>query len=369
MTVRRFEAAGTRRLDGGDRADGERGTARDAATATVPGSMHAPGEPAAPSSGTASARRRADAWFLVVLAIFAIPLVIAVISDAALSWDGAFYLFRTLDTGVPFIPHDRLIDAPIHWPVLWADALTDSLPVLRATFGVVHVVTPFVALACCWWVVRTDAPALIVWPLLGIGMATLPGQLNFISEGIKAYRSCGRCSWPYTRDARQWSKLRWTDVYSGETFATTTRSQGLDERTARVQSYSDVIARYRTHPESKSLGPDGSPCGQRTVGLLRRRPVVLGELVHIGKETNRLEEVEQGLVHDWNEVQLVFREPQDQVKASTGQSDTHRDVQRICRSCGSIHTAGRRSYCSPACRQRAYRHRRRLCNDLTQSPR
>jgi hypothetical protein len=77
--------------------------------------------------------------------------------------------------------------------------------------------------------------------------------------------------------------------------------------TALVQSYGDVIARYSTHPEAKSLGPDGGICGQRTVRLLQRRPVVLGELVHIGKETNRLEEVEQGKVYDWDVVQLVVR--------------------------------------------------------------
>lgn len=74
----------------------------------------------------------------MVLALFAIPLIVAVVSDAALSWDGAHYLFRTLDSGVPFIAHDRLIDAPIHWPVLWVNAFTDSLPILRATFGAVH---------------------------------------------------------------------------------------------------------------------------------------------------------------------------------------------------------------------------------------
>jgi hypothetical protein len=144
-------------------------------------------EPAPNSLRTRTAQQRADSWFLIVITIFAIPLIIAAASDAALTWDGAYYLFRTLDTGKPFIAHDRLIDAPIHWPVLWVNALTDSLTILRATFGVVHVVTPLVALAFSWWVVRKEAPALIIWPLLGIGLATLPGQLNFISEGIKAH--------------------------------------------------------------------------------------------------------------------------------------------------------------------------------------
>lgn len=103
---------------------------------------------------------------------------------------------------------------------------------------------------------------------------------------------------PYTKDARQWTKLRWTDVYSGEQFAISTREGSAGQGIARVQSFGEVIARYRMHPEAKSLGPVGRPCGKRTVGLLQRRPVTLGELVHIGKETNRLEEVEQGLVHN-----------------------------------------------------------------------
>jgi hypothetical protein len=213
---------------------------------------------------------------------------------------------------------------------------------------------------------------------------------------------------PYTRDARQWTKLRWTDVYSGEAFRITTGSPAVGDATARVQSYGNVIARYRTHPEAKSLGPDGAPCGRRMVGLLQRRRVVLGELVHIGKETNRLEEVEQGLVHDWPEVQLVFREPRGdswatevlpvlrsiprmELARATGASKrTLRDIlaerrqphptlrrtllhyaemqlgtgrrmkeirANACGSCGTpIHSSQTR-YCSSACRQRAYRQR------------
>jgi hypothetical protein len=114
---------------------------------------------------------------------------------------------------------------------------------------------------------------------------------------------------PYTQDARQWTKLRWTDVYSGEAFGITTGTGAVAEASVRVQSYGEVVARYRVHPEAKSLGPDGAPCAKQTIGLLRRRAVRLGELVHIGKETNRLEDVEQRLVHDWADVRLVLREP------------------------------------------------------------
>jgi len=164
---------------------------------------------------------------------------------------------------------------------------------------------------------------------------------------------------PYTKDARQWTKLRWTDVYSGEPFAITTREGGAGEGIARVQSYGAVIARYRVHPEAKSLGPDRLPCSRQTVGLLGRRLVVLGELVHIGKETNRLEEVEQGLVHDWHEVQLIFREPRDRPVLSIGRHEAQSAVERTCQSCGTTLGGARMLYCSSACRQRAYRERRR----------
>ena len=63
---------------------------------------------------------------------------------------------------------------------------------------------------------------------------------------------------------------------------------------ARVDTFGDVLAKYETHPESKSLGPDGRPCGRATVGLLRRRPVTVGKIDLIGKESNRLEERSRG---------------------------------------------------------------------------
>lgn len=54
-----------------------------------------------------------------------------------------------------------------------------------------------------------------------------------------------------------------------------------------VKTYRDVLGEYRTHPESKSLGPDGQPCNRATAGLLRRRPVKAAAIHHIGKESNK----------------------------------------------------------------------------------
>lgn len=151
--------------------------------------------------------------------------------------------------------------------------------------------------------------------------------------------------------------MRWSDVYSGDNFGITPRSSVADARTPRVQSYGDVIARYRTHSEAKNLGPDGMPCGRQTVRLLQRRPVTPGEVVYVGKETNRLEEVEAGAIHDWKEVQLAVREPGGAGSRSEAVTLACSSRDRQCRQCGAMLTDTRRLYCSAACRQRAYRGR------------
>jgi hypothetical protein len=103
---------------------------------------------------------------------------------------------------------------------------------------------------------------------------------------------------PYRRDARQWRKLRWTEYHTGHSYRITTTGQPTPT-TARVQTYRDVLADYRTHPEPKSLGPDGKPCDRATVGELRRRHVrPLPPISHIGKETNKHDERQANLGYD-----------------------------------------------------------------------
>jgi hypothetical protein len=53
------------------------------------------------------------------------------------------------------------------------------------------------------------------------------------------------------------------------------------------QTYGYVLHFYPFHRESKSLGPDGSLCCDRTRGLLQRALVVAGQRHFVGKETDR----------------------------------------------------------------------------------
>jgi hypothetical protein len=58
--------------------------------------------------------------------------------------------------------------------------------------------------------------------------------------------------------------------------------------TAVPESFRIILRQhYLQHPEAKSLAPDGMACVGSTQGLLRRSIIVAGELVSIGKETDR----------------------------------------------------------------------------------
>jgi hypothetical protein len=120
--------------------------------------------------------------------------------------------------------------------------------------------------------------------------------------------TASRLAGPYERDPRKWLTQRWVDTASGvECGISTTRP--FSDSVAYVKSVADVIANYAAHAESKSAGPDGQRATSTTVGLLARRHVTPVYVFHLGKETNQLEEVEQGQVRDLDDVQELFENP------------------------------------------------------------
>jgi hypothetical protein len=118
---------------------------------------------------------------------------------------------------------------------------------------------------------------------------------------------------PYEADPRKWTKLSWFNLYdvTGQRYQfTTTPSDYATARSVRVKTYRDVLEEYRAHAETKSLAPDGTLCVGTTTGLLRRCPVTRESLAYVGRESNRLEEVEAGLIHDPDEVYTEYVDAQ-----------------------------------------------------------
>jgi hypothetical protein len=114
---------------------------------------------------------------------------------------------------------------------------------------------------------------------------------------------------PYTSDPQQWLEMLWIDQYSGKCYRITTAGHHGDRKTTRVKTYGDVIREYEFHPESKCADANGKMCTKQTIGLLQRRPVGIGEIKYIGKESNRLEDVESGLIHSEQSVYTEYPDP------------------------------------------------------------
>jgi hypothetical protein len=104
--------------------------------------------------------------------------------EAPLSWDGAYYLFKLLDDGVPFTPLSRWSNVPLQAPVLLArHAGVEDLRILRPLFALPYALIPVASLALSWWIVRERRPGLFVWPVLSIALSNLPGIFFMVSEG------------------------------------------------------------------------------------------------------------------------------------------------------------------------------------------
>ena len=127
----------------------------------------------------------------------------------------------------------------------------------------------------------------------------------------------GASGWAWTRSAsislRRTSAMRgggeampWIDQYSGKWYRITASGPHGSRTVARVKSYGDVLREYEYHPEAKCADANGAPCSKQTVGLLRRRRIAIDGLVHIGKESNRLEEVEEQSLLDPSDVYAEY---------------------------------------------------------------
>jgi hypothetical protein len=90
---------------------------------------------------------------------------------------------------------------------------------------------------------------------------------------------------PSSKHPEQWLAREYTEVHSGKKLKLYDRYRG---KQLKPQTLSNVIWRHFLHPEAKSLGPDGKPCGVDTKGLLERRPIqAMKPLRFIGKEIER----------------------------------------------------------------------------------
>ncbi len=114
---------------------------------------------------------------------------------------------------------------------------------------------------------------------------------------------------PYDPDPRKWLDIKWIDQYTGKKFRVTTIGPCGSRQTGRVKTYGDILSEYEFHPEAKCADSIGYPCERQSVGLLARRHVKIAHIKCIGKESNILENVEDGLVHSEQNVYTEYSDP------------------------------------------------------------
>ena len=69
------------------------------------------------------------------------------------------------------------------------------------------------------------------------------------------------------------------------------------------------MTEYEFHPESKCADGSGNPCERQTTGLLQRRHVKIDLIKCIGKESNSLETVDEGMIHSEQSVYTEYADP------------------------------------------------------------
>jgi hypothetical protein len=91
---------------------------------------------------------------------------------------------------------------------------------------------------------------------------------------------------PYETDRQKWPTLKGVNLVDGDAYEIAMRHTVKQDKVI-PESFRILLRKYLGKAETKSLAPDGTPCTGTTHGLLRRARIIAGELVPVGKETDR----------------------------------------------------------------------------------
>ena len=91
---------------------------------------------------------------------------------------------------------------------------------------------------------------------------------------------------PFESNRKKWKSLDGINLYDGQRYQIAQR-QTIKQNRVVPDSFRIVLNQYLKKPEVKSLSPDGTPCTGATQGVLGRAKIVAGNLIPVGKETDR----------------------------------------------------------------------------------
>lgn len=151
--------------------------------------------------------------FAIVL-LAAIAYCVAARCLVALTWDGSGALFNSLQDGTPHISHYRFSNYPLLLAMIEAGRWTDNGRLLGMFYGLLLAVTPIGSLVLSLWFLRGQRlEALRIWPVIGILLAPLPGEICLMSEASLAVQAC----WPilcFFLAGAPWAASPWIGLLS-----------------------------------------------------------------------------------------------------------------------------------------------------------
>ena len=119
---------------------------------------------------------------LLAWSLAAAGFVVAAFCLASLTWDGSYYLLKSLQDGAPIMPHRRWVNWALLQPVLWARPVASAPVELAVLHGLMCSLLPLWSLAACLLMLRGAFARLRFWAVLGILIAPLPGQILLVGE-------------------------------------------------------------------------------------------------------------------------------------------------------------------------------------------
>ncbi|HEX6565759.1 MAG TPA: hypothetical protein VF020_15830 [Chthoniobacterales bacterium] len=127
----------------------------------------------------------ARTWLVLTVALAGLAQIVASFCLMVLTWDGAGYVFNTIQRGHAAVPNSRYSDYPLLAVVsLFSFLINDSCWLARI-YGLLLAVLPLGSLLLSFhFLSGPQQKGLRVWPVLGILLSVLPGQAFLVAEAV-----------------------------------------------------------------------------------------------------------------------------------------------------------------------------------------
>jgi hypothetical protein len=128
---------------------------------------------------------RPRAWLVITVTLAGLAYIVAAFCLAVLTWDGAGYVFNSIQRGRPAIPNGRYSDYPFLAVISVCSLFINDARWVARIYGLVLAVLPLGSLVLSFhFLSGPKLRELRIWSVLGILLSVLPGQIFLVAEAV-----------------------------------------------------------------------------------------------------------------------------------------------------------------------------------------